>query len=291
MRVLIGTTAAALATLLIAGSAPAAPRNYDCSKAGNANKAACKAPASPAAAPAAPAAAPAPARGIQDRAPLRLQQARQRQEGDLQERCGFIAAGERRLGARHARVAAAHDRAARRTSSSNGPTSRSFRDARSWRSAKDRPLHREERQGGALRLLQGGQLHQEGLASSRSRSVRVSARVAAAALTLTCLGAAQAQDRSPDLVQALQLRPDQEAAFAAYLKATAPNPASDARRSAESARLANMTTPQRFDWTREQVAADLAEMDAEGTCGEALLCAADARAAAHLRRQDRSGIP
>ena len=94
--------------------------------------------------------------------------------------------------------------------------------------------------------------------------MRVSGFGAAAALALACLGKAQAQDRSPDLVQALQLRPDQQSAFAAYLKATAPDPASAARRSAEGAHLAQMTTPQRFDWTRAQVAADLAEMDAEG---------------------------
>lgn len=75
---------------------------------------------------------------------------------------------------------------------------------------------------------------------------------------------AYAQDRSPELLTALQLRANQQAAYAAYLKATAPDAAAEARRATEGARLGQMTTPQRFDWTRAQLAADLATMDAEG---------------------------
>ena len=88
--------------------------------------------------------------------------------------------------------------------------------------------------------------------------------VAALGLALVLDSRAEAQDRSPELVAALHLRPDQQAAYAAYLKATAPDKAAEARRSTEGARLGQMTTPQRFDWTRAQVAADLANMDAEG---------------------------
>ena len=47
---------------------------------------------------------------------------------------------------------------------------------------------------------------------------------AAATLALAVAFSAQGQDRSPELVSALQLRPDQQAAYAAYLKATAPDP-------------------------------------------------------------------
>ena len=75
---------------------------------------------------------------------------------------------------------------------------------------------------------------------------------AAATLALAVAFSAQGQDRSPELVSALQLRPDQQAAYAAYLKATAPDPAEEARRRQEAAHLREWTTPQRFDWTRAQ---------------------------------------
>ena len=90
-------------------------------------------------------------------------------------------------------------------------------------------------------------------------------RAAAAAMIAMVLAAssAGAQDRSPDLATALRLRPDQQAAYAAYLKATAPDESSEARRRDEAGRLPQWTTPQRLDWTRAQVAADLAVLDAE----------------------------
>ena len=93
-----------------------------------------------------------------------------------------------------------------------------------------------------------------------------SAKILAAAATLALAEAfsAQGQDRSPELVSALQLRPDQQAAFAVYLKATAPDPVVEARRLQEASHLREWTTPQRFDWTRAQAVADLAELDAEG---------------------------
>ena len=87
---------------------------------------------------------------------------------------------------------------------------------------------------------------------------------AAAILALATALDARAQDRSAELVSALQLRPDQQAAYATYLKATAPDPRIEARRREEASHLREWTTPRRFEWTRAQAAADLAEVDAEG---------------------------
>ena len=87
---------------------------------------------------------------------------------------------------------------------------------------------------------------------------------AAATLALAVTFSARAQDRSAELLSALQLRPGQQAAYAIYLKSTAPDPVVEARRREEASHLREWTTPKRFDWTRAQAAADLAELDAEG---------------------------
>ena len=69
---------------------------------------------------------------------------------------------------------------------------------------------------------------------------------AAAILALATAFDARAQDCSAELVSALQLRTDQQAAYAAYLKATAPDPSIEARRREEASHLrewTDMTAP------------------------------------------------
>lgn len=85
------------------------------------------------------------------------------------------------------------------------------------------------------------------------------------ALLLTMLPVcAYAQDRTPEFAQALHLRPNQQAAYVAYLDATKPDPSAEARREAELRRLAGLTTPERIDWTRRQMQDDLRTLDQQG---------------------------
>ena len=73
-----------------------------------------------------------------------------------------------------------------------------------------------------------------------------------------------AQDRSLAFLESLHLRPNQRAAYVAYMNATKPDPGADARQEAESHQLGAMTTPQRIDWTETQLRADLQTMEQQG---------------------------
>ena len=75
---------------------------------------------------------------------------------------------------------------------------------------------------------------------------------------------AVAQDRSAEFASALHLRPDQQGAYRGYMAATRPDQALQARRQTEAAGIPQMTTPQRIDWSRAQLQADLAMLDRQG---------------------------
>ena len=72
-------------------------------------------------------------------------------------------------------------------------------------------------------------------------------RLAPAVIVLAWTTAAIAQAPRPDLASALQLRPDQRAAYARFQHDTAPDVARERRRAQESRTVAAMTTPQRLD--------------------------------------------
>ena len=86
----------------------------------------------------------------------------------------------------------------------------------------------------------------------------------------------RAQDRTPEFAAALHLRPDQQAAYNAYLDATKPDTAGEAGRDAESRQLDAMTTPQRLDWTRRQMQDDLRTLDQQGVAVRRFYQALDA---------------
>ena len=89
-------------------------------------------------------------------------------------------------------------------------------------------------------------------------------------------------------MEALHLRSDQQGAYAAYMNATKPDPAEDARRQAESRQLDAMTTPQRIDWTEAQMRADLQTMEQEGQAVKRFYQQLTPEQAAHLRSADRA---
>ena len=70
-----------------------------------------------------------------------------------------------------------------------------------------------------------------------------------------------AEGREPDLGRELSLRPDQQAALAAYKAAFAPDEARERREENEARRLPAMTTPQRLDFSRRQMEAERADFE------------------------------
>ena len=88
--------------------------------------------------------------------------------------------------------------------------------------------------------------------------------VAIAAVLIGLAAPAIAQDRSTDFASALHLRSDQQAAYRSYMAATRPDQADQVHRRAEAARIPQMTTPQRIDWSRAQLQADLTMLDRQG---------------------------
>lgn len=69
-------------------------------------------------------------------------------------------------------------------------------------------------------------------------------------------GYADADQAPPDLGRALSLRADQRAALQAYQEATTPTEAEQRRMQDDMTRIARMTTPQRLDFTSQQMARD-----------------------------------
>ena len=72
-------------------------------------------------------------------------------------------------------------------------------------------------------------------------------------------GYADADQAPPDLGRELNLRSDQRAALQAYRQSTTPSAAEQQRMQQDMGRLAGMTTPQRLDFTSQQMARDESE--------------------------------
>ena len=79
--------------------------------------------------------------------------------------------------------------------------------------------------------------------------------------------AAHAQTASPQLQQlhdALNLRPDQDAAWRDYVRSTAVNPQEMAQRRDGSQRMAGLTAPERVDLSVQMMKLDLASLQLRG---------------------------
>jgi periplasmic protein CpxP/Spy len=78
---------------------------------------------------------------------------------------------------------------------------------------------------------------------------------------------AHAQTASPQLQQlhdALNLRPDQDAAWRDYVRSTAVNPQEMAQRRDSSQRMAGLTAPERVDLSVQMMKLDLASLQLRG---------------------------